>query len=64
MNDHADPVVGEESSPGGNALAAVVHAKVSPKGVLENLSQQEVDKLLDRGRAAFTPCSGSARSRS
>ena len=28
-------------------LTAVVHARVSPKGVLDNLSQQEVDKLLE-----------------
>ncbi len=36
-------------------LAAVVHARVSPKGVLENLSQQEVDKLLDRGQGGLYP---------
>jgi len=32
-----------------------VHARVSPKGVLENLSQQEVDKLLDRGQGGLYP---------
>jgi len=36
-------------------LATVVHARVSPKGVLENLSQQEVDKLLDRGQGGLYP---------
>ncbi len=36
-------------------LAAVVHARVSPKGILENLSQQEVDKLLDRGQGGLYP---------
>jgi len=36
-------------------LAAIVHARVSPKGVLENLSQQEVDKLLDRGQGGLYP---------
>ncbi len=36
-------------------LAAVVHARVAPKGVLENLSQQEVDKLLDRGQGGLYP---------
>lgn len=36
-------------------LASVVHARVSPKGVLENLSQQEVDKLLDRGQGGLYP---------
>jgi len=39
----------------GRGLAAVVHARVSPKGVLENLSQQEVDKLLDRGQGGLYP---------
>ena len=42
----------------GNAaldLTAVVHARVSPKGVLDNLSQQEVDKLLDRGQGGLYP---------
>ena len=42
----------------GNAgldLSAVVHARVSPKGVLDNLSQQEVDKLLDRGQGGLYP---------
>jgi len=28
---------------------------VSPKGVLDNLSQQEVDKLLDRGQGGLYP---------
>ena len=55
MNDHADPGAGGEDSPAGDSLAAVVHAKVSPKGVLENLSQQEVDKLLDRGQGGLYP---------
>ncbi|MSQ91440.1 MAG: LOG family protein [Gammaproteobacteria bacterium] len=32
-----------------------MHARVSPKGVLENLSQQEVDKLLDRGQVGLYP---------
>ena len=36
-------------------LSAVVHARVSPKGVLDNLSQQEVDKLLDRGQGGLYP---------
>ncbi len=36
-------------------LAAIVHARVSPKGALENLSQQEVDKLLDRGQGGLYP---------
>src|SRR6185436_16831616 len=36
-------------------LTAVVHARVSPKGVLDNLSQQEVDKLLDRGQGGLYP---------
>ncbi len=36
-------------------LAAVVRARVSPKGVLDNLSQQEVDKLLDRGQGGLYP---------
>jgi len=39
---------------GGN-LDAIVHARVSPKGVLDNLSQQEVDKLLDRGQGGLYP---------
>jgi predicted Rossmann-fold nucleotide-binding protein len=39
----------------GGALQAVVHARVSPKGVLENLSQQEVEKLLDRGQGGLYP---------
>jgi hypothetical protein len=43
-------------------LSAVVHARVSPKGVLDNLSQQEVDKLLDRGQGACIRCSAAARS--
>ncbi len=37
------------------ALATVVHARVAPKGTLENLSQQEVDKLLDRGQGGLYP---------
>ncbi len=32
-----------------------MHARVSPKGVLDNLSQQEVDKLLDRGQGGLYP---------
>ncbi|KPJ80582.1 MAG: LOG family protein [Gammaproteobacteria bacterium SG8_30] len=36
-------------------MQAVVHARVSPKGVLENLSQQEVEKLLDRGQGGLYP---------
>ncbi len=36
-------------------LTAVVKARVSPKGVLDNLSQQEVDKLLDRGQGGLYP---------
>jgi pyrimidine/purine-5'-nucleotide nucleosidase len=36
-------------------LSAVVRARVSPKGVLDNLSQQEVDKLLDRGQGGLYP---------
>ncbi len=36
-------------------LTAVVRARVSPKGVLDNLSQQEVDKLLDRGQGGLYP---------
>jgi predicted Rossmann-fold nucleotide-binding protein len=43
------------SSAPGLDLAAVVRARVSPKGVLENLSQQEVDKLLDRGQGGLYP---------
>jgi predicted Rossmann-fold nucleotide-binding protein len=43
------------SSAQGPDLAAVVRARVSPKGVLENLSQQEVDKLLDRGQGGLYP---------
>ena len=43
------------SSAQGQDLAAVVRARVSPKGVLENLSQQEVDKLLDRGQGGLYP---------
>jgi len=39
----------------GRELQAVVHARVSPKGVLENLSQQEVEKLLDRGQGGLYP---------
>lgn len=35
--------------------AAVVHARVSPRGALENLSQQEVDRLLDRGQGGLYP---------
>ena len=37
------------------ALGSVVHARVAPKGVLENLSQQEVAKLLDRGQGGLYP---------
>ncbi|MBP6514580.1 MAG: DUF4478 domain-containing protein, partial [Steroidobacteraceae bacterium] len=36
-----------------NALEAVVRARVTPKGSLENLSQQEVDQVLDRGRGGL-----------
>jgi predicted Rossmann-fold nucleotide-binding protein len=43
------------SSAPGLDLAAVVRARVSPKGVLDNLSQQEVDKLLDRGQGGLYP---------
>lgn len=43
------------SPDGERRLAAVVHARVSPKGVLENLSQQEVDTLLDRGQGGLYP---------
>lgn len=43
------------NSPNGRDLSAVVHARVSPKGVLDNLSQQEVDKLLDRGQGGLYP---------
>ncbi len=43
------------SSAQGLDLAAVVRARVSPKGVLDNLSQQEVDKLLDRGQGGLYP---------
>jgi len=43
------------SPDGERGLAAVVHARVSPKGVLENLSQQEVDTLLDRGQGGLYP---------
>lgn len=39
----------------GGSLATVVHARVAPKGALENLSQQEVDKLLDRGQGGLYP---------
>jgi len=46
----------EPRPPGnGRELQAVVHARVSPKGVLENLSQQEVEKLLDRGQGGLYP---------
>jgi len=46
----------EPRHPGnGRELQAVVHARVSPKGVLENLSQQEVEKLLDRGQGGLYP---------
>jgi predicted Rossmann-fold nucleotide-binding protein len=34
---------------------AVVHARVAPRGALENLSQQEVDRLLDRGQGGLYP---------
>jgi predicted Rossmann-fold nucleotide-binding protein len=34
---------------------AVLHARVAPKGALENLSQQEVAKLLDRGQGGLYP---------
>ena len=37
------------------SLGSVVHARVAPKGVLENLSQQEVAKLLDRGQGGLYP---------
>ena len=37
------------------SLTTVVHARVAPKGVLENLSQQEVTKLLDRGQGGLYP---------
>ena len=37
------------------SLSTVVHARVAPKGVLENLSQQEVAKLLDRGQGGLYP---------
>jgi pyrimidine/purine-5'-nucleotide nucleosidase len=43
------------SGPTGPDLSAVVRARVSPKGVLDNLSQQEVDKLLDRGQGGLYP---------
>ena len=36
-------------------LESVVHARVGPKGVLDNLSQQEVAKLLDRGQGGLYP---------
>jgi pyrimidine/purine-5'-nucleotide nucleosidase len=38
-----------------NALEAVVRARVTPKGSLENLSQQEVDQLLDRSQGGLYP---------
>ncbi len=50
MND-AGPAAPAYSGP----LAAVVHARVAPRGALENLSQQEVDKLLDRGQGGLYP---------
>jgi len=37
------------------SLSTVVRARVAPKGVLENLSQQEVAKLLDRGQGGLYP---------
>ncbi len=43
------------TAPAGLDLTAVVRARVSPKGVLDNLSQQEVDKLLDRGQGGLYP---------
>jgi pyrimidine/purine-5'-nucleotide nucleosidase len=54
LNDIVDPGPGGATLPD-RSLAAVVHAKVAPKGVLENLSQQEVDKLLDRGQGGLYP---------
>ncbi|MFZ8886725.1 MAG: nucleotide 5'-monophosphate nucleosidase PpnN [Steroidobacteraceae bacterium] len=36
-------------------LTTVIGARVTPKGILENLSQQEVSKLLDRGQGGLYP---------
>ncbi len=45
---------GQEFTQNGE-LGTVVHARVAPKGALENLSQQEVAKLLDRGQGGLYP---------
>ena len=43
-------------------IAEAVDARVGPRGSLENLSQAEIDKLLDTGaRAAPSRCSATAR---
>ena len=39
----------------GAAASEFVHARVTPRGSLENLSQQEVAKLLDRGQGGLYP---------
>jgi predicted Rossmann-fold nucleotide-binding protein len=46
-----------DTAPNGlnGSLTTVVHARVAPKGVLDNLSQQEVAKLLDRGQGGLYP---------
>ena len=38
-----------------------VDARVGPRGSLENLSQAEIDKLLDTSAGACTRCSATAR---
>ncbi|HTD29916.1 MAG TPA: hypothetical protein VK650_00030 [Steroidobacteraceae bacterium] len=44
-------------------FSGFVDARVGPRGSLENLSQSEIDKLLDTGQGGLYPLSAAAHSR-